>query len=299
MRTAARWILAARHRQVMLIAGLALLPALLIGSVSVAMASVLTHGFSHALPVLLASLGILTVAGLVSPGGSLALAGIALAGLVLAVCLAQLLRRSQSLTLSIQLALLAALAGIAVVYLQLDDVFAFWRAAFTELYAPLLEATFADPAIREGLLDQIAVVGTGMAAALVLYSIVMALCFGYALWDQGRDDAQARYGRFRDLNLGRALAGSLLVLASLAAATGSQGVLLNMALMLFVAFGLHGLALAHWARHRWSLPVAVLVVVYVLMLMPNALAGILFPLICVAGYVDAWFNFLRARDSAA
>ena len=140
---------------------------------------------------------------------------------------------------------------------------------------------------------------TGVAAAMYWFGLAVTLLLGYYIFDVGTDQGHARFGRFRDLNLGRALAIALVVFALLASFLPAL-VWLNMALLLLLTFLLHGIALLHWLRHRNGWPVAALVVAYGLLFIPIGLNGVILMMVCVAGYVDAWFNMVRpAPDGQA
>ncbi|MEM9171552.1 MAG: hypothetical protein AAGA84_02490 [Pseudomonadota bacterium] len=290
----ARWIMHAKHRQILLLASLMLLPGLQVVSIGIAVASVIATGATQALTVLVPGFGIVIIANLFSPENSFA----AIAPLVLicfsALVLGEVLRRTASLTLTIQAVALIASLVVAGMHLGITDIVGFWATMLQQG----IEAYVSQGIIRplsgpemNSIVEGIAPIATGMVVGSMALFLVLALLLGYFLWDHGCDDAKARFGRFRDLNLGRTLAVVLIVMALLML-TGSL-VWTNMAIVLLVVFGLHGLALVHWAKNKFGLPILFMWIFYAAVIVVKELSL----LVCVAGYVDAWFNFLRGDGS--
>lgn len=290
----------ARHRQILMIAALFLLPLFRVVSVGVAIAVVVTVGAVSALPTLIAGFGIVLAAGLMSPvdpGDVILYVGL-FAGAALVI--GELLRGTQSITLTIQVTVLLAMAGAMIFQLSIGDSVAFWVPKLNEMVQLLIDGgainSDMDPETLAKLVEMNAPLATGFFAASQWYSAILALVIGYFLFDTGVDKGALRFGRFRDLNLGRVLAGLMVLLAVAAALTGNM-LLTNLAVILLLAFGLQGFALLHWAKNRYEWSVFVLVVCYLAVMLVQPY-GVL--LICVAGYVDAWFNLVRSRhDNAA
>ena len=134
---------------------------------------------------------------------------------------------------------------------------------------------------------------TGMAWAAVWYTVSIMLVLGHMLLVSVEPEKLA-WGRFREVNLGRVIAIVLAVTSVLAAASQSQW-LVNLAILMLLAFGLHGVALVHRMVHLLRLPQFVLVVFYVLLLLPlpAQVVVVVSCSVCIAGYVDAWFNLER------
>ncbi|MEO0998661.1 MAG: hypothetical protein AAFX58_14175, partial [Pseudomonadota bacterium] len=134
-----------------------------------------------------------------------------------------------------------------------------------------------------------------LAATKLRYALTISMNHGYALYasagPQGFD-----LGRFRDLNLGRVLAGLLAVASVLATLTQSP-LVVNVALLLLVAFLLQGFALLHWVAQRRGVSPWLLFALYAALFLIPGVALLTVP-IAVAGYIDAWFN-LRGRMAAA
>jgi uncharacterized protein YybS (DUF2232 family) len=92
------------------------------------------------------------------------------------------------------------------------------------------------------------------------------------------------------LRFGRVLALIMAVTSLLALFIGADW-LRNFAFVVFVIFWLQGLAMMHWLHVVGPLPIFVLVVIYVMLPILNAL---LVMALAVLGYTDAWFDY-RSR----
>jgi hypothetical protein len=69
----------------------------------------------------------------------------------------------------------------------------------------------------------------------------------------------------------------------------------NVAFVAFAVFWLQGLAIVHWLHAEGRLPMLVVVLVYALIPLLNAV----FVLgLAAAGYVDAWYGFRTRRPAA-
>ncbi|MEO1580880.1 MAG: hypothetical protein AAFR91_03480 [Pseudomonadota bacterium] len=292
MRDAAIWIMGSKRRQSILITLMFFLGFGIVIAMGIATASVLAYGVSGSLPVLLSSLVILFIAGLVGPEGGLALPIQAGVAFIAAVAMAMMLKRTRSLTFTIQLSLLAFLAGVVAFWIMVDDPPAFWLLVFQTMLEPIwrTDLTNAETLQLSARLKELSTLATGAVAGGFWLMCTAALSVGNFLWDTGSDRSRERYGRFCDVNLGRALAVLLLVLAVVVSLIGEPGLLMNLAIACFVAFVLHGIALAHWCRVRWALPWFALVPVYLAFL-------VAWPIYPIAGYIDAWFNFSQRTPS--
>ncbi|MEO1419671.1 MAG: hypothetical protein AAFU66_01775 [Pseudomonadota bacterium] len=292
MKDAAIWIMGSKRHQSILITLMFFLGFGIVIAMGIATASVLAYGVSGSLPVLLSSLVILLIAGLVGPEGGLALPIQAGVAFIAAVAMAMMLKRTRSLTFTIQLSLLAFLAGVVAFWIMVDDPPAFWLLVFQTMLEPIwrTDLTNAETLQLSARLRELSTLATGAVAGGFWLMCTAALSVGNFLWDTGSDRSRERYGRFCDVNLGRALAVLLLVLAVVVSLIGEPGLLMNLAIACFVAFVLHGIALAHWCRVRWALPWFALVPVYLAFL-------VAWPIYPIAGYIDAWFNFSQRTPS--
>ena len=120
-----------------------------------------------------------------------------------------------------------------------------------------------------------------------IYSLVLVL--GNAAKNSLSNDKKL-HDRFCDLNLGRVLA-TLAAIVSLLMFFTNSAWLQNIAVIAFMVFWLQGLSILHWFYENNSIPLMLLIVLYIMIPLLNAIAIILFALI---GYTDAWFNY-RSR----
>ena len=211
-----------------------------------------------------------------------------------AILLATVLTMTRSLTLSLQVLVLVAIAGMLAFFLLVGDPTAFWEAelqAAAEVWRSLGAAELADQLTEGGAL---------LAAQMTMLIVIMfwtvyatTFALGYSLYRQLPGET-ANYGRFRDLNFGRVIA-LIMALCSLVAWFSGAVWLQNIAFVMFAVFWLQGLAIVHWMHSEKVLPTFAVVVIYLLML-PLSAAVII--ALAVLGYIDAWFG-LRRRTSVA
>lgn len=208
-----------------------------------------------------------------------------------ALVLGMVLARTRSLTLTIQVAALVAVAGVIGFAVAVDNPAGYWRdtlLAVAEVWRQAGMNEQADFVVREiGALSQQMTVLVAMTA----WTLHVATCvLGYLLYRQLPGET-ARYGRFRELNLGRVIALATAVASVVAFASGAVW-LQNIALVMLGVFWLQGLAIVHWLHGEGHLPVFGVAAVYVLMPILNL---VLLVGLAVTGYVDAWFGFRRPR----
>jgi len=86
----------------------------------------------------------------------------------------------------------------------------------------------------------------------------------------------------------------IMALASLVAMLSGALWLQNLAFVMFAIFWLQGLAIVHWWKAERRLPAAVLIAVYAMLPLLNAL---LVMALAVVGYMDAWFAFRRHKKA--
>lgn len=205
--------------------------------------------------------------------------------------LAALLRSGRSVTLTLQVAALVALVVTLAFYLVLGDPAAYWSDVLVNV-----AAAFRDMGLQQhadALLEQREVVAAQMTTLVVLTTwslYVTVLLLGYAIY-RSLSEKAGEFGRFCDLNLGKVLALTMAVTSVMAVVTGSVW-LQNVAFVAFALFWLQGLAIVHWLHAAGRLPVLVVIMVYALIPLLNAL---LIMALAVLGYIDAWFDFRRRK----
>ena len=204
--------------------------------------------------------------------------------------IALLVRRSRSLTLTFQVMAIIALLGTLTMYIVLPDQIAFWKRVLTEVAAAFEEMGFSQQAeVLTTQQDRIAPRGTVLFVLTVWSLIMLVLALGYGLF-QALPENKAKFGRFCDLNFGWVLAAVMagaVLLALLTRADWLQG----LAFVASIVFWMQGLSVLHWLHTDGPLPLAALIVVYVMLLVLNAA---LVTGLAIVGYTDAWFD-LRSR----
>ena len=201
--------------------------------------------------------------------------------------LAWLLRRSRSLTLTLQVSAIAAMAVTLGFYIVVADPTAYWVAVLTDVAAAFREMGLTEQAGM--IVAQTELIAPQMTMVTVLTSwslIVLVLVLGYAIY-QALPGKSAEFGRFCDLRFGRTLALVMAVTSVLALLIGVEW-LRNFAFVVFAIFWLQGLSMMHWLRVVGPLPFIVLIVIYAMLPFLNAL---LVMALAILGYTDAWFDY--------
>ncbi len=254
---------------------------------------VLHHGVRRALTQALVAAAVLALLALLSGGSAAAMAFAALMSWMPAFVLAALLGNWRSLTLTLQVSVIVALAGLLGFYAVLGDPAVFWSSWLADEAATL----FREMGLHEqaaALVENQAAIAQQMTVLFVftIWSLyVFGLLLGYALY-QASVDQKSVFGRFCDLNFGRVLA-LIMAVASIAAVLSGAVWLRNFAFLVFVVFWIQGLAIVHWLHAEKRFPAILLVVVYALIPLLSALPVLSF---AVVGYTDAWFGY-RTRSA--
>lgn len=211
-----------------------------------------------------------------------------------ALLLGLLLVKTRSLTLTLQVSVLVAVAGLIGFFVIADDPIAFWHAVLGNVIETWRGMGLNEQAaLLEAERDTIAAQMT-MVAVITSWTVHVAACaLGYKLFRQLPGEI-APYGRFRDLNFGRVIA-FIMAVTSMAALVSGAVWMQNLAFVMFAIFWLQGLAIVHWLHGASLLPTFGLVAVYVLMPFLNV---ILLMGLALTGYIDAWFGFRRTRAAS-
>jgi hypothetical protein len=285
MRAFAEWLSSRRYRSALVATLCGLLPLLSIPSAAVIVLAGLRHGAREAL-IVLASATLFLMFARALTGGAPMTAVVWSAGIWLPVVgLAELLRRSRSLSLCLQ---------VAVVGLVALALFLYGAGEPVEQVRVALEAARAELGQMLGMelnAQQIAELAATFAAALfggTLVTLMAGVFLGRwwaSLLAQGSFAAE-----FRQLRMGRVLAlaaaGAIVLYAFMRAPA-----LLSVLFIIGAGFLLQGLAVLHAAAATQGLHRAWLVVVYVALLFTAPYAG---PVIALVGWLDSWVD-LRAR----
>jgi hypothetical protein len=236
----------------------------------------------------LAAAALLIVASLVFGVSVASILVLAAVAWVPVMFLAVLLVSTRSLTLTMQVSAILAVAGLAGFHIVVADPVAFWE--------PVLVAT-AELARQSGLELNTELLNAELmtvSATLAFWILpTTGMLLGYGLYRKLPGDTRS-FGLFRDLNFGQVIAVGLAVVSVLAFAIDST-ILQGVAAVMFVAFCVQGMALVHWLHSRELLPVGAVIALYILL---PLLQVLLITLLAVFGYMDAWFKFRRRIKKA-
>jgi hypothetical protein len=293
MRPIASWLVARPQNAVIGLAGTLLLPFAQIISGTVMALLVFKHGAALAALQGAIATAILAIVSLVVSASVSQVLSNALVIWAPVILLVVMMRGWRSLTLTLQVTVIVAMLVTLGFYLSLGDPSVFWSKVLVRI-----SDSFRDMGLERHadiLIEQRDVIAPQMTVLVVIttWSIyTMVLLLGYAVY-RTLPGATSDFGRFRDLNFGRVLALTMAVASVIAMLTGAVW-LQNFAFVIFAMFWLQGLAIVHWLHSQGRLPLAVVILVYALIPLLNAL---LVMGLAVLGYIDAWFAF-RKRKTA-
>ena len=293
MQPIAAWLVARPQNSVLGLAASLLLPFAQIFGGAVMVLMVLQLGLRRAIVAGLAAAAILSVIALLVGSPVAQMLANALVTWLPAWVLAALMVQWRSLTLTLQVSAMLAMLATLAFYIVLGDPTAFWTDVLKNVAIVFRELGLQEQAAV--LLEQQAVIAPQMTMLVVFTSwlmTVLVLLLGYAVF-QVLPGNKGLYGRFCDLNFGRVLA-LIMALASLVAMLSGALWLQNLAFVMFAIFWLQGLAIVHWWKAERRLPAAVLIAVYAMLPLLNAL---LVMALAVVGYMDAWFAFRRHKKA--
>ncbi len=254
---------------------------------------VLHHGVRRAMMYALLAAAVLALMALLSGGSAPQMAFAALMSWLPAYVLAALLGNWRSLTLTLQVSVVAASVGLLGFYAVLGEPSVFWSSWLADEAAML----FREMGLHEqaaALVENQAAIAQQMTVLFVftIWSLyAFGLLLGYALYSASLEQKSV-FGRFCDLNFGRVLA-LIMAVASVAAVLSGAIWLRNFAFLVFVVFWIQGLAILHWLHAERRFPAVLLVVVYALIPLLSALPVLS---LAVVGYTDAWFGY-RTRSA--
>ena len=295
MRGVAAWLVARPQNGILALAAsasLVMLPLLQVVSGVVMMLLTLANGMRMAVMQAMFAGALLTVIAAVF---SIPLAVVPTLMLVLwapMLLLGLLLAYTRSLTLTLQVSVLATVALIVIFYVAVSDLQAFWAPKLEMLVQFWRQSGMQEQA--DALLSQKEAVAD-VAAVMVGFSgwmlYAVGCLLGYSLYRLLPRET-GDFGRFQDLNFGRIIAMTVVLVVVLGLLFGATW-LLNVAVVLMVVFALQGFAIVFWMYRQGILPIFGLVVVAVLVMLPRLNVMVIMSL-ALAGYADAWFG-LRKR----
>ncbi|MBD3610724.1 MAG: DUF2232 domain-containing protein [Gammaproteobacteria bacterium] len=304
MRAIANYTLRGRMQATLVIALAALLsftgilaPLSLISGAALALV-VLRHGTMQGLTVVAISALIIGLMSVVLFNDLRVLWVVVLSYWVPVLILAELLRRTVSLSVTVSVAAALALGYVALVYLVTGDPAPGWVAQLT----PIMQIVMGEPTLQtqdvQALIQTLSKVMTGTQAASELAYTIFALFI--ARWWQAILFNEGGFRKeFHAFRLAHWLNWpALLILLAMTLSMYNEGGLLGqmaveLGIVILALYVLQGVAVVHGvvgltqSRSMW------LVAMYVLMILPQVVM-----LVGMVGIVDSWLNF-RARFAQA
>ena len=288
MQAIAKWLVARPHNAVLGLAVTALLPPFQLISGAIVALLVLEKGTSRAAIDVIIAAVLVAVVFLISGGTLSSAMGLVAEIWVPVMLLAMLLVTVRSLTLTLQVSVIAAVAAMLLFQVAVPDQAAFWQPYLDVMDVVIKEAGLQ---LDTELLSAEVMTVSAVLVYWMLYSAVLLL--GYGLYRRLPQET-VDFGRFRDLDFGRVIALSMAVLSVLALLIGVAW-LSNVAFIVFVMFMMQGLAIVHWLHGEGVLPIFAVVSVY--LLMPFLQVLLVFALAMI-GYTDAWIGIRRRLKKA-
>jgi hypothetical protein len=206
---------------------------------------------------------------------------------------ALLLKRTGSLNLCFQVAVLCTGLLLAVVHAALADPVAVWTPLLKQLLDSMEAAGLKIEGDRAALIALWARSMWGALGALSLATVFGAMLLG-RWWDSLLRAPGAFGAEYRNLRLGVALGITVTVVFVLALATDSP-LIAALAWVAFVALAFQGLAAAHRSRAGGRLNRGWLAAIYLLLVVPLSMMVTMFVL-AIWGFADNW---LRPRRPAS
>lgn len=290
----AAWLVARPQNSVLgLVAALVLPPTPVLGAAVMTLLLLKENNLLRAALYALIAAALLTVLNTALGGSPTGVIQLAALTWLPAGALGLLLRRTRSLTFTIQIAAIAVLAMSLVYFLSVGDKVVLGSGTVDQIIATLNEAGLTEQAAIIAADRTVAAMHVASLMVLAFWSLfVLAMVAGTALF-RSLGEVSAQYGRFSRLNLGRVLAAIVVVLCIAALATSVPWVQ-SLAVIAFLIFWVQGLSILHWLQQNGRLPVAVLILAYVLLPFLNLLLALSLALV---GYIDAWFDFRRRHET--
>ncbi len=207
-----------------------------------------------------------------------------------------LLATSRSLTLTMQVSAIVAIAGVVVFFGVAGNPAGFWTEVLTQLLADWrasgVEQLQQQAAAVEPELERVAEHMTVWAAFGAWLMAAIMVLLGYALYRSWPGEP-ADFGRFRELDFGRVIAAVMAVASVIAVVTGIAW-LQSVAFVIFTIFSLQGIAIVHWLHAEGMIPVFVVALMYGALVVIIT-APVVVTAMAVLGYIDAWFALRRRR----
>jgi hypothetical protein len=198
-----------------------------------------------------------------------------------------LLRRSGSLNLCFQVAVLSVAALLIVIYLALPDPVGMWREQIGSVVTSMASAGLRLQGDQQVIIAAWSRTMWGALAALALAATFGGLLLGR--WWQTLLDTPGAFGsEYRQLRLGRALGIAITVLF-IAALGVDSALLASLVWVALAALAFQGLAAAHRSKAVGRLDRGWLVAIYVLLIVLPVTSIVVF-MLAIWGFADNWLR---------
>lgn len=201
--------------------------------------------------------------------------------------LAALLKRTGSMNLSFQVAVLGAALAVLAVHLIMSDPVAIWVPLLRRVIESMISAGLHLEGEREAIIQLWARTMWGALAALSLATVLGGLFLG-RWWDSLLRSPGAFGEEYRRLRLGFVL-GVLVSILFVLALVSDAPLISSLAWVGFSALAFQGLAAAHRSKARGSLNRGWLAAIYVLLIVPLSMSVTVFVL-ALWGFADNWLR---------
>ncbi len=209
--------------------------------------------------------------------------------LLLVWILAVVLRRFQSLSITISLACLLGIIYIAGFYLSVDDIGNWWQVRLAQFLAPVIEQVSGkEQQAMYQFINFYAPQFTGLIAASVIFMSLISL-FVARWWQASLYNPHGFQKEFHNLKFAKYVAIFTLILVAMNFVPLAEISFLSrdaLTVMLFSVYLLQGLAIGHFIIANKKLSGAWLGALYFVAIFS-------YPLIAVLGFIDAWFDFRK------
>lgn len=197
-----------------------------------------------------------------------------------ALFIAFILLKMQSLTLSLQVLLIASFVVLVSINFFIPNLPIFWQ-PYLDLMAQLLEENGMQ--FEAGVLTADILTISAVFIYWLIYSMV--LLFGYFIYRKIQIKTND-YGKFQDFDFGRIIAIALAFFSILALLSGSLW-LQFISFTIFGMFMMQGLSILHWLKNEGIVQPIVVAVVYIMF---PILQIFLVVALAIIGYVDVWLG---------
>lgn len=287
------WLIAKPQNSILALGATTLLPPLqIVSGIILAMLAIAT-GVRNAVLMMVLAGGVLVLIAAILGSDVISVMVLLVSGWMPVLLLVTVFQVTRSAQLTLQLSVLTAAVAVLGFGLVIGDSVAYWQPMIEAAERIYQEQGVASPFAALGeeadaARRQAASFMTAMLVVAVWLAAVLEFMLGGGLYNQLPGD-RPKFARFRDINLGQVLATLFVGLLAVAFLTGIE-TLYQVGIVVFAAFLIQGLAVAHWLHLEGHSPGWTVVLLYVLLI---ALPQYVLMAVAVVGLMDAWIGIRR------